>query len=82
MTSRVLSFAGAVDILRLLNVSHGTPGVRVVAGAAPGTAAFRLRAAYAKVQVPSPASVTQVLRAPRGFTLVFVFRQQRKSLGE
>ncbi|XP_049859471.1 uncharacterized protein LOC126354118 isoform X2 [Schistocerca gregaria] len=72
---------GALDILRLLNVSGGTPGVRVVAGLAPGLEAYRLRPAYGRVRLPAPQAVTAALTAPTGFTLVFVYRQQRKSLG-
>ncbi|XP_068082448.1 thrombospondin-2 [Anabrus simplex] len=71
----------SVDILRLLNVSAATPGVSLVVGPAPGLPAYKLRPSYGHVQVPSPSAITAALTSSAGFTLVFIYRQHRKSVG-
>nr|CAD7585667.1 unnamed protein product [Timema genevievae] len=70
-----------VDILHLLNLSSGTPGVSVVEGPAPGVPAYKLRVNYGNVRVATPDVITAALTRPPGFTAVFVYRQHRKTLG-
>nr|CAD7404053.1 unnamed protein product [Timema poppensis] len=70
-----------VDILHLLNLSSGTPGVSVVEGPSPGVPAYKLRVNYGNVRVATPDVITAALTRPPGFTAVFVYRQHRKTLG-
>jgi hypothetical protein len=71
-----------LDILRLLNVTGATPGVSEVLGPSSHVPAYKFRPGYNNVLVPGPGAITAALTAPAGFTLLFVYRQQRKSLGE
>ena len=71
-----------LDILKLLNVSSVTPGVSEVLGPTDDAPAYKFRPGYNNVLVPSPGSIAAALTAPTGFTLVFVYRQHRKSLGK
>nr|CAD7444074.1 unnamed protein product [Timema bartmani] len=79
-TSALANEAGEVDILHLLNLSSGTPGVSVVEGPAPGVPAYKLRVNYGNVRVATPDVITAALTRPPGFTAVFVYRQHRKTL--
>lgn len=72
---------GVIDILSLLNLSSRTPGVAQVPGPIRNVPAFKLRPGFGLVQVPNPSAVTSALSSPAGFTLIFVYRQHRKSLG-
>ncbi|KAK7867882.1 hypothetical protein R5R35_008629 [Gryllus longicercus] len=74
-------YGGTIDILRLLNLSARTPGVAQVPGPILNVPAFKLRPGFGLVQVPNPSAVTSALSSSAGFTLVFVYRQHRKSLG-
>ncbi|GLH04338.1 uncharacterized protein GBIM_10069 [Gryllus bimaculatus] len=73
-------YGGTIDILRLLNLSARTPGVAQVPGPILNVPAFKLRPGFGLVQVPNPSAVTSALSSSAGFTLVFVYRQHRKSL--
>jgi len=74
--------ADELDILRLLNVTGSTPGVSEVLGPSAHLPAYKFRPGYSNMLIPGPDTVTAALTAPMGFTLLFVYRQQRKSLGE
>nr|CAD7432469.1 unnamed protein product [Timema monikensis] len=78
--SSLAAAAREVDILHLLNLSSGTPGVSVVEGPSPGVPAYKLRVNYGNVRVATPDVITAALTRPPGFTAVFVYRQHRKTL--
>jgi len=74
--------AAELDILRLLNVSGATHGVSEVLGPSGHLPAYKFRPGYNNVLVPDPGAIAAALTAPAGFTLLFVYRQHRKTLGE
>jgi hypothetical protein len=65
-----------------LNVTGSTPGVSKVVGPLSHVPAYKFRPGYNNVLVPDPGAIAAALTSPAGFTLFFVYRQQRKSLGE
>nr|CAD7570531.1 unnamed protein product [Timema californicum] len=67
-----------VDILHLLNLSSGTPGVSVVEGPSPGVPAYKLRVNYGNVRVATPDVITAALTRPPG-TLLSVHSPGRLS---
>lgn len=70
-----------LDILRLLNVSGAIHGVSEVLGPSEHLPAYKFRPGYNNVLVPDPGAIAAALTAPAGFTLLFVYRQHRKTLG-
>jgi hypothetical protein len=78
----VVFIAAELDILRLLNVSGATHGVSEVLGPSKHLPAYKFRPGYNNVLVPDPGAIAAALTAPAGFTLLFVYRQHRKTLGE
>ena len=78
----VVFVAAELDVLRLLNVSGATPGVSEVLGPSAHLPAYKFRPGYNNVLVPDPGAIAAALTAPAGFTLLFVYRQPRKTLGE
>jgi len=78
----VVFVAAELDILRLLNVSGATHGVSEVLGPSGHLPAYKFRPGYNNVLVPDPGTIAAALTAPAGFTLLFVYRQHRKTLGE
>jgi hypothetical protein len=78
----VVFVAAELDILRLLNVSGASPGVSEVLGPSAHLPAYKFRPGYNNVLVPDPGAIAAALTAPAGFTLLFVYRQHRKTLGE
>lgn len=80
-TDSTRSIPAELDILRLLNVSGATPGVSEVLGPSAHLPAYKFRPGYNNVLVPDPGAIAAALTAPAGFTLLFVYRQPRKTLG-
>lgn len=80
-TEDTTSIPGELDILRLLNVTGASPGVSEVLGPSAHLPAYKFRPGYNNVLVPGPGAIAAALTAPAGFTLLFVYRQHRKSLG-
>lgn len=80
-TDSTTSIPAELDILRLLNVTGATPGVSEVLGPSAHLPAYKFRPGYNNVLVPGPGAIAAALTAPAGFTLLFVYRQHRKSLG-
>jgi hypothetical protein len=80
-TDSTTSIPAELDILRLLNVSGATHGVSEVLGPSGHLPAYKFRPGYNNVLVPDPGTIAAALTAPAGFTLLFVYRQHRKTLG-
>lgn len=78
----VVFVAAELDILRLLNVSGAIHGVSEVLGPSEHLPAYKFRPGYNNVLVPDPVAIAAALTAPAGFTLLFVYRQHRKTLGK
>lgn len=70
-----------VDILQLLNLSSKAAGVSLTEGPIKGYPAYKLRLPYGDALVSNSTPIVKAMSAPEGFTAVFVFRQQRHTLG-
>ncbi|KAK9870786.1 hypothetical protein WA026_009746 [Henosepilachna vigintioctopunctata] len=64
-----------------MNVSAKDQGVSLVEGPIQKFPAYKFRLPYGNVPLPNSTEVTAVLNNTRGFTVVFVFRQQKNNLG-
>ncbi|KAL1509121.1 hypothetical protein ABEB36_003911 [Hypothenemus hampei] len=70
-----------VDILKLINVSHKDQGVSFVEGPIKNFPAYKFRLLYGNVPLKNSSKVIESMNNPRGFTVVFLYRQQRHNLG-
>lgn len=70
-----------VDILNLLNLTSKAPGVSLTEGPIKGFPAYKLRLPYGDALVSNATPIVTAMSAPEGFTVAFVFRQQRHTLG-
>lgn len=70
-----------VDILKLLNLSSKAPGVSLTEGPIKGYPAYKLRLPYGDALVSNSSPIVRAMSGNEGFTAVFVFRQQRRTLG-
>ncbi|XP_050299675.1 kielin/chordin-like protein [Anthonomus grandis grandis] len=70
-----------VDILKLINVSHKDQGVSLVEGPIKNFPAFKFRLPYGNVALSNSDILTQALNSSKGFTVVFLYRQQKNNLG-
>ncbi|KAL3265368.1 hypothetical protein HHI36_009575 [Cryptolaemus montrouzieri] len=70
-----------VDILKLMNVSAKDQGVSLVEGPIRKFPAYKFRLPYGNVALPNSTEVTAAMNNSKGFTAVFLFRQQKNNLG-
>lgn len=70
-----------MDILKLLNLSSKAPGVSLTEGPIKGYPAYKLRLPYGDALVSNSSPIVRAMSGNEGFTAVFVFRQQRRTLG-
>ena len=70
-----------VDILKLMNVSAKDQGVSVVEGPIKTYPAYKFRLPYGNVPLSNSGNVTSAMSGPNGFTVIFLYRQQRNNLG-
>ncbi|XP_030745678.1 kielin/chordin-like protein [Sitophilus oryzae] len=70
-----------VDILKLIKVSHKDPGVSVVEGPIGKYPAYKFRLPYGNVPMINASTVIEAINKSNGFTVVFLFRQQKNNLG-
>ncbi|CAH1371316.1 hypothetical protein MTP99_012804 [Tenebrio molitor] len=70
-----------VDILKLMNVSAKDQGVSLVEGPITNFPAYKFRLPYGNVPLPNSTVVTTAMNSPEGFTVVFLYRQQKNNLG-
>lgn len=70
-----------VDILKLMNVSGRDQGVSVVPGPISRYAAYKFRLPYENVPLANSSVITSAMSSTAGFTVVFVYRQQKYNLG-
>jgi hypothetical protein len=74
-------FPDEVDILKLMNVSAKDQGVSLVEGPITNFPAYKFRLPYGNVPLPNSTVVTTAMNSPEGFTVVFLYRQQKNNLG-
>ncbi|XP_044729538.1 uncharacterized protein LOC123292890 [Chrysoperla carnea] len=74
-------FKDEVDILQLLNITHKAPGVSITEGPIKDLPAYKFRLPYGNVHLSNSTPITSILSGKNGFTLIFIYRQQRKTLG-
>lgn len=65
----------------MLNLSSKAPGVSLTEGPIKGFPAYKLRLPYGDALVQNATPIVKAVSAEEGFTAVFVFRQQRHTLG-
>lgn len=70
-----------VDIFKLMNISAKDQGVSLVEGPIAKYPAYKFRLPYGNVPLPNSTVVTTSMNNPAGFTVVFLFRQQKNNLG-
>ncbi|XP_025831794.1 kielin/chordin-like protein [Agrilus planipennis] len=70
-----------VDILKLINITAKDPGVSIVQGPIKNFPAYKFRLPYGNVPVANSSAVTSAMSRPSGFTVIFLFRQQKNNLG-
>ncbi|KAG5878720.1 hypothetical protein JTB14_032833 [Gonioctena quinquepunctata] len=70
-----------VDILRLINVSSKDQGVSIVEGPITKYPAFKFRLPYGNIPLSNSTAVIKAMNDPRGFTGIFLIRQQKNNLG-
>lgn len=73
--------ADEVDIFQLVNVSAKDQGVSLVEGPINGFPAYKFRLPYGNVPLHNSSAVTQAMSNRNGFTVVFLYRQQKNNLG-
>lgn len=74
-------FAGEVNVLQLMNVSAKDPGVSLVEGAILKYPAYKFRLPYENVPLANSSAITEAMMAESGFTVLFLYRQQKNNLG-
>lgn len=72
---------GEVDILKLINVTAKDPGVSLVEGPINNYPAYKFRLPYGNVALANSTAVTNAMSKPSGFTVIFLYRQQKSNLG-
>lgn len=72
---------GEVDILKLINVTAKDPGVSLVEGPINNFPAYKFRLPYGNVPLTNSTAVTTAMSSASGFTVVFLYRQQKNNLG-
>lgn len=70
-----------VDILKLINVTAKDPGVSLVEGPINNYPAYKFRLPYGNVALANSTTVTNAMSKASGFTVVFLYRQQKNNLG-
>ncbi|KRT86415.1 hypothetical protein AMK59_1096, partial [Oryctes borbonicus] len=70
-----------VDILKLINVSAKDQGVSLVEGPIKNYPAYKFRLPYGNVPLSNSTNVTRAMSSPTGFTVIFLYRQQKNNLG-
>lgn len=70
-----------MDIFQLVNVSVKDHGVSLVDGPINGYPAYKFRLPYGNVPLHNSSALTEAMSNRDGFTVVFLFRQQRNNLG-
>lgn len=70
-----------VDILKLINVTHKDPGISLVEGPIRRFPAYKFRLPYGNVPLSQSSLVAGAMNNSRGFTVVFLYRQQKNNLG-
>ncbi|XP_023023164.1 kielin/chordin-like protein [Leptinotarsa decemlineata] len=70
-----------VDILKMINVSAKDQGVSVVEGPIAKFPAFKFRLPYGNVPMTNATAITSAMNDPKGFTGIFLMRQQKNNLG-
>ncbi|XP_066245603.1 kielin/chordin-like protein [Euwallacea similis] len=70
-----------VDILNLINVTYKDPGVSLVEGPIRKFPAYKFRVTYGNGPLTHSSTVAEAMNNSRGFTVVFLYRQQRNNLG-
>lgn len=64
-----------------MNVSAKDQGVSLVEGPIQNFPAYKFRLPYGNVPLPNSTVVTSAMNSPEGFTVVFLYRQQKNNLG-
>uniref|UniRef100_A0A6P7G6K5 Kielin/chordin-like protein n=1 Tax=Diabrotica virgifera virgifera TaxID=50390 RepID=A0A6P7G6K5_DIAVI len=70
-----------VDILQLLNISSKDQGVSSVEGPIRNFPAYKFRLPYGNVLLSNATNVSLSMNNPKGFTAIFLIRQQKNNLG-
>ncbi|XP_022899940.1 kielin/chordin-like protein [Onthophagus taurus] len=70
-----------VDILKLINVTSKDQGVSLVEGPIKNFNAYKFRLPYGNVPLANSSNVTKALSSSTGFTVIFLYRQQKNNLG-
>lgn len=70
-----------MDIFKLINVSSKDQGVSTVEGPIKSYPAYKFRLPYGNVPLANSTNVTKILNGRDGFTVVFLYRQQKNNLG-
>ncbi|XP_060531097.1 kielin/chordin-like protein [Cylas formicarius] len=70
-----------LNILKLRNVSHKDPGVSLVDGPISQFPAYKFRLPYENIPLPNSSVITKNFNVSNGFTVVFLYRQQRNNVG-
>ncbi|XP_044748450.1 kielin/chordin-like protein [Coccinella septempunctata] len=79
--SPAVELPGEVDILTLMNVSDKDAGVSLVQGPIHQFPAFKFRQPYGNVPLLNSSEVRSAINNFNGFTVVFVYRQQKNNMG-
>lgn len=79
--TKSIPYSDEIDVLKLMNVSAKDQGVSVVEGPIPKYPAYKFRLPYGNVPLSNSTAVTQAMNNPNGFTVVFLYRQQKNNLG-
>lgn len=67
--------------MKLINVTSKDPGVSLVEGPINNYPAYKFRLPYGNVPLSNSTAVTTAMSSATGFTVVFLYRQQRNNLG-
>lgn len=70
-----------VDIFKLMNVSSKNQGISMVEGPIKGFPAYKFRLPYGDVPLANSTNITAAMSNNKGFTVVFLYRQQKNNLG-
>lgn len=70
-----------VNILQLLNISPKDQGVSSVEGPIRNFPAYKFRLPYGNVLLSNATNVTTAMNDPKGFTAIFLIRQQKNNMG-
>ncbi|XP_065158286.1 kielin/chordin-like protein [Atheta coriaria] len=79
--SPAANLPGEVNVLQLMNVSAKDPGVSLVEGAILKYPAYKFRLPYENVPLANSSAITEAMMAESGFTVLFLYRQQKNNLG-